>query len=71
MLSWKGPKKIIKSNSWLNKGPRKIQALCLRAMSKYSLNFSHLIYVELEPVKQMCPQTVKDWLQEQKRKSAL
>lgn len=48
MLSWKGPEKIIESNSWLNKGPPKIQALCLRAMSEQSLNFSHLMYVELE-----------------------
>ena len=34
ILSWKGPTKIIESNSWLHTGPPKIQTLCLRALSK-------------------------------------
>ena len=38
--SWKGPTRIIKSNSWLHKGPPKIQTVCLKAPSKCLFNSS-------------------------------
>lgn len=38
--SWKRPIKNIKPNSWLHAGPAKIQTLCLRVVSRCSLNTS-------------------------------
>ena len=40
ILSWKGPTEIIKSHSQVHTAPPKIQTLCLRALSKLSLNSS-------------------------------
>ena len=40
ILSWKGPVRTIKSNSRFHTGPPKIQTLCLRALSRHSLNSS-------------------------------
>ena len=36
ILCWKGPTRIIESNSWLHRGPPRNQTTCLRALSKYS-----------------------------------
>lgn len=42
ILSWNGATRIAVSNSWLYKGPPKIQTLCQSALSKCSLNSSSL-----------------------------
>jgi len=39
ILSWKGSTRIIGPSSWFHTGPPKIQILCLRALSKCSLNY--------------------------------
>ena len=39
---WKGPTRISVPSSWLHREPPKAQILCLRALSKHSLNSSSL-----------------------------